>query len=458
MGTKIAGWGTIAIIVAVGSWVRFRYLGADSLWLDEAVTWQQSNDSLADLIRRTANDTYPPLNNLLVYGSINLFGDREWALRLPSAILGTANIFALYWLGSMTVGRVAALLAAAFLALSGFHVWYSQEARMYALLALAATLFAASSFYFVRSPTIARVILVGISGLALLYSHVFGALNWIAIVLAVSVCTRTEREPVLCNRYWLAANISAALIFAPWAWLLKKKATELSGVGFWTPYPTLAVIYTELNGLFGGRLMGALLLAGIALALIPKKRPSATSVLAVWAVMPILLAYFASLVSTPIFISRYLIGALPAILLLAAYGLTRFASGWARTSVASGIAAAILITSFTRYATAPREDWRGVAAMLEERLRPSDCVLVHGPAVPLDYYYRKQLPCLWAAGVQNAAVSRIFVISSHRPKLQADQILESLRGDGWVTAQEFMFQDIRVLELKITAPRPDRSG
>ena len=115
-------WATLCVIVTAGAWLRFHNLGADSLWLDEAVSWQQSKDSLADLISRTAQDNYPPLHNLFLYASINLFGDGEWSLRLPSAIFGTANILAIYWLGSMTGGRIAGLLAAAFLALSGFHV------------------------------------------------------------------------------------------------------------------------------------------------------------------------------------------------------------------------------------------------------------------------------------------------------------------------------------------------
>jgi uncharacterized membrane protein len=42
-------------------------------------------------------------------------------------------------------------LAAAILATSAFHIDYSQEARMYALLALAATLYAAAAFFFVKS-------------------------------------------------------------------------------------------------------------------------------------------------------------------------------------------------------------------------------------------------------------------------------------------------------------------
>src|SRR5262245_56930790 len=82
-------------ILAVGASIRFQNLGADSLWVDEAVSWMQSKDEISEVIRRTERDTYPPLNNLFIWTSIRLFGDSEWALRLPSAIFGTMNILAI---------------------------------------------------------------------------------------------------------------------------------------------------------------------------------------------------------------------------------------------------------------------------------------------------------------------------------------------------------------------------
>jgi hypothetical protein len=40
--------------------------------------------------------------------------------------------------------------------------------------------------FFVKSPTYSRAALLAICGLALVYSHPFGALNWIAIVVGIS--------------------------------------------------------------------------------------------------------------------------------------------------------------------------------------------------------------------------------------------------------------------------------
>jgi uncharacterized membrane protein len=90
--------GAIGLVVVIGALLRFYDLGSDSLWLDEAVSWTEAKNSLADLVWRSADEfvPHPPLFNLSLFAAIKLFGDSEWDLRLPSAIFGVANILALY--------------------------------------------------------------------------------------------------------------------------------------------------------------------------------------------------------------------------------------------------------------------------------------------------------------------------------------------------------------------------
>ena len=213
---------TMLGIVVIGTWLRFRNLSADSIWLDEAVSWLQSKGSLADLISATAQDIQSPLHNLLLFAFMNVSGtDTEWVLRAPSALLGIGNIVAIYWLGVLIGGRITGVLAAAVLATSGFHIYYSQEARMYTLLALAATLYAAAAFFFVKSPTYARAALLAVCGLALVYSHPFGALNWIAIAIGISANILLASDfPRRALFPWVIANAAIAVGFLPWALIL----------------------------------------------------------------------------------------------------------------------------------------------------------------------------------------------------------------------------------------------
>lgn len=80
---------------------------------------------------------------MAMWGWTKLAGASAFAIRLPEAILGALSVVLLFLLGRQTYGARAGLIAAALLALSGFHIYWSQSARMYApgaLLGLAATL------------------------------------------------------------------------------------------------------------------------------------------------------------------------------------------------------------------------------------------------------------------------------------------------------------------------------
>lgn len=455
----------VVVITAVGAWLRFHDLALESLWFDEAASWYQSKDSVADLIARTANDNYPPLHNFLLYFSIRLFGDGEWSLRLSSAILGTANILLLYWLGSITVGRSAGLVAAAFLAFSGYHIDYSQEARTYTLLAFTATWFAASSFYFFQSPNIARGVLVCLSGLSLLYTHPFGALNWIAIVIAFSACVilraETTRQTI---KIWVASNALAVVAFAPWGWLILARAAKIHHHGFWISYPTTEFVLKQLQTLTSGRSLATLLLVGAMLAVLPsrevqdleKPKPACSPipVFIVWAVLPVGIGLLASLISTPIFYHRYLIGALPPLCLAAAYGLTRFARGWPGLAIVFAVSLAILFANHMSYNKRHKQDWRGIAALLEKQLKPSDCVLIYKlfKEMPLGYYYRRKIDCeilYWnveGLDVKGIRGSRVFAIAPKK------DLLATLSSGGWSLQKKFKFHRVNVVVLV----RPDR--
>jgi uncharacterized membrane protein len=406
-------------IVGIGAWLRLRNLSADSIWLDEAFSWRQANGSLAHQISAAAHDIQPPLHSLLLFVFIKVSGtDTEWVLRAPSALLGIGNIVAIYWLGVLVGGRVAGVVAAAILAVSGFHIYYSQEARNYTLLALTATLYAAAGFFFAKSPSYGRATLLAVCGLALVYSHPFGVLNWIAIAIGLSAYILLIFDfPRRALFSWVIANMVIAVGFLPWALVLLGKAGEFAG-NFWAPYPSLNVVYGALYSLTGGRLVAAALLIGAIVAL--RFRSPASLVLLLWAVAPIGLALIKSLVGTPVFVDRYFIGALPALVMLAALGVAHLLSHrkWPTTVAATIVLAAAIIGSL-RYFTTPRDDWRAAAGYLQERLQSSDCVLVY-PVFnidPLRYYLRRDFCAILPSSIaelngQAINAARIFVVLS----------------------------------------------
>lgn len=117
-------------------------LANQSLWLDEGASWVLSSLSPQALFSASAGDFHPPLYYLLLHYWLPLAANREWLMRLPGILIGTATIPALYSLltqlqikkskSKFTLAHLAALL----LAINPLHIYYSQELRMYALSAL----------------------------------------------------------------------------------------------------------------------------------------------------------------------------------------------------------------------------------------------------------------------------------------------------------------------------------
>jgi uncharacterized membrane protein len=75
----------------------------------------------------------PPLYYVLSWGWIQAFGSGEVGLRSLSALLGTAAIPVVFAIGNKLGGARVGYFAAALAATSPLLVWYSQEARVYAL-------------------------------------------------------------------------------------------------------------------------------------------------------------------------------------------------------------------------------------------------------------------------------------------------------------------------------------
>jgi mannosyltransferase len=166
--------GAVAALTAVGAALRFSTLGLQSFWFDEVVTVDIVEKSFGSMLRDVANLTpTPPLYYVIAWVWTRAFGASEVGLRSLSALVGTAAIPLAYGCGTSLHSRRAGLFAASLVAVSPLLVWYSQEARAYALLA---TLSAASFLFFIRAlehPT-SRVLTLwtAFSALALL-THYF---------------------------------------------------------------------------------------------------------------------------------------------------------------------------------------------------------------------------------------------------------------------------------------------
>lgn len=120
--------------------LRLWRIGDWPLWVDEAHTWRDVTIPL-DRFWDSARAWYPT-SYLMLRGGLEsgLLGETEGWLRLPFALVGAATVPLLALYGRHLVGRNAALLAATLLAAHPWHVYWSQNARGYAVVSFFAVL------------------------------------------------------------------------------------------------------------------------------------------------------------------------------------------------------------------------------------------------------------------------------------------------------------------------------
>jgi mannosyltransferase len=127
-------------IVLLALVLRFYKLGEWSFWWDEMFTVRDAQNVFADFLNAS------PITFVLTHYSIAIFGLSEWSARLGAALIGVITVPVLFFMVRKIFGINVALIASLLLAISPWHLYWSQNARFYAALLLlySLTLF---SFY-----------------------------------------------------------------------------------------------------------------------------------------------------------------------------------------------------------------------------------------------------------------------------------------------------------------------
>ncbi|MGM0669889.1 MAG: glycosyltransferase family 39 protein [Gemmatimonadota bacterium] len=162
----------MALATVLGLAVRLFLAGWSEVWLDEAYSALLAVSETGELLRHLQVDAHPPLYYLILKGWTALTSLDPLILRLPSLLFGTAAIPAVWVVASRMDQPRAGMAAAWLLALHPLHVYYSQEARSYALLSLLALGLYYALFHLLSRE--GRVLPAVLLGSALAYTHYFG--------------------------------------------------------------------------------------------------------------------------------------------------------------------------------------------------------------------------------------------------------------------------------------------
>ncbi|MGH7801016.1 MAG: glycosyltransferase family 39 protein [Thermodesulfobacteriota bacterium] len=234
----------LLFIILIGAFLRLYKLGSNSLWFDEAISVWFANESLGNiLIKQTSGDVHPPLYYTLLSLWVSVFGNGEFEVRLLSVIFGILSIPLLYLIVKNLFGNLPALISALILATSPFHIYYSQEARMYSILTFCALL---SIFFMVKmlcigeeptqtKKTIFYSIGYVISTLAALYCHNVALLLPIAQNLFFIIFWNRHR---LFLKFWIPSLLTIIILWTPWTSFFFEQSSSV-GKSFYTPSLTL---------------------------------------------------------------------------------------------------------------------------------------------------------------------------------------------------------------------------
>lgn len=382
----------LALIVALGGVLRFYGLGIQPFWNDEFNTWGvASQESLREVMFRTSG-VHPWGYFLVVHAFRAVFGDAEWAIRLPSAIAGFLAVPAIYALGSRLYSYREGLAAALILAVSHEHIYRSQEARMYAVLVLLVIICAYLWIPLVSAlragerpswwPSAGYVL----AAAACAYTHNFGFLFVLLQGCYALLCVGSSRS---LGRLVAIYGLVFLLYIPAIPRLLRRAALGQANLEF-TQRPGFAELVQFAGFLFGLPvtrvlpifLLGLALLFALLLALTVYRlarngnlTPTEPNILLwSWLLGPLAIVMAISWLWHPVWTDRYLIIVLPAAYLLLAHALVElpalitgsYAASFACTFALCGLFALSLFYPRSYYALS-QKDTRGAIQYIAEQ-------------------------------------------------------------------------------------------
>jgi mannosyltransferase len=426
----------LLFILALAAFLRFYLLDGQSFWNDEGNSARIAERSLQLISEGAAGDIHPPLYYYLLHFWRGVFGSSEFALRSLSALLGVLLVGLTFLIGRKAFSAGVGLLAAFVAAINPFQIYYSQEARMYMLLAVigAAATYALLSLlvcwsrsrvvapasnhrFFLSSclPVLFSLPILYAMGLYTHYAFPFIIFTHLLIVLMWTLVTRAKWKYFAI---WIGLVAAAGVLFLPWL------PTAIRQITTW-PAARVAIdggqmlldtlrLYVAGPTLPTGEATAAILACGLFILIglwnpigFDERRAEAHDVLpysirlgsiVLWWLVPIALIFAFGLFRES-YLKFFIVGSAAFCILLAkgiatAWGIGRGAStmprelaghpvaSWAWSIVVLALCAVIVVPTFTalsNYYYDPayaRDDYRGLAERILSTQRPDDAVIL----------------------------------------------------------------------------------
>ncbi|MXN92576.1 hypothetical protein GR160_15210 [Flavobacterium sp. Sd200] len=319
--------------------IRLLRLDFQSPWADElfTLTNSHSNKSLGDIFAALKGDVHPPLYYYLVHFFMSVFGNTAYAARFVSVLFGVGGLVALYYLAKELFNKNVALLAVLLISINHFHIYYSQEARMYSMMFFSTTLSFLYLIRFVRIPTLKNALFFALTGVLLINTHFYSlfalcAQYTILLYFVIKPYNTTGKKMFL---YSLMAGIITLVSFIPSLVIFLGTSGRNS---FWITAPVWGVYTAMFEELLGSEIAVAVAVIATLYFLfrlfkeddtpqykidpVTDRPVFAFHVLFIWIFVTIFFPYALSYIHLPMIVSRYFINILPPIFILIAAGMS----------------------------------------------------------------------------------------------------------------------------------------
>lgn len=372
-----------------------------SMRLDEAQSLFQTNRDLQGVLFLVAQDVHVPLYHILLHYWQLLFGNDVFVARIMSLVFFVALIPSVFALTTYIYNRKVGLFAALLITISPFLNWYGSEARMYSLLALIVVWHQYSFLKIFREGKSAQWVLYVVTAILGMYTHYFFAFVLLCEVVFYFIY-RHHFAAKKALRKFLIAALCVICALAPWLYYVQKLGTASNTQPHLGEPTSVDLFNTYSQFIFGfqvdslNTILVSLWPIVVMLAFFALQRNKVISKETIFfvfaATVPVLAAFIVSITVRPFYQSRYLIVALPALLIVISWIVSIYPK-----KIAQALRICIIVVTLGLFTvqvmnpdTPVKENYREAINYLNSRASSKDVVIMSAPFTiyPAEYYYK----------------------------------------------------------------------
>ncbi len=241
MAKKSIFW--LIIIVLAGFFLRIWCLDKpQGLWNDEYIGWFISSRSFpSEFIKEAIKNCHMPFYYFYLKAWMVAFGDSDYSLRLSSVFTGLISIVAMYFVGREYKDKNLGIFCAAFCAVSGFLIYFSQEVRLYSLLFLLSAINVWSWIKLSREQTKKNFLYFGIINFLIIITHTLGFVFCFFNILFLAMYLIKVNDKYSKQIKWLIGGILFSLL--PLSPFIYKVFKESYISQFWSGFSFAKVFF-----------------------------------------------------------------------------------------------------------------------------------------------------------------------------------------------------------------------